>query len=164
MSAHRVRIVALAVVGAAVAAYLTLVQTRVLGHGWDPLFGDGTDEVLHSSVSRSLPFPDAALGLIAYVAEAALGLTDLGDRWRQLPVLPLAFDLVGLGLGAAAVVLVVLQATVVDAWCTACLVSAALSLLIVALGRLRNGREAFGTVRSRRRTGAGWREALLGAA
>ena len=164
MTGHRVRIVVLALAGAAVAAYLTLVQTRVFDHGWDPLFGDGTDHVLHSSVSRSLPFPDAALGLVAYVAEAVLGLTDRGDRWRRVPLLPLAFDLVGLGLGAAAVVLVALQATVVGSWCTACLASATISLLIVVLGRLRDGRVALGPVRSRRRSGASWREALLGGA
>jgi hypothetical protein len=148
VSGHRARIVLLALAGVAVATYLTLVQTRVVDHGWDPLFGDGTDHVLHSSVSRSLPFPDAALGLVAYLAEAVLGLTDTGDRWLRVPLLPLAFDAVGLGLGAAAVLLVLLQATVVGAWCTACLASAAISLLIVALGRLRDGRAALGRLRS----------------
>ena len=148
MSAHRVRIVVLALAGAAVAAYLTLVQTRLVDHGLDPFFGDGTDHVLHSSFSESLPFPDAALGLVAYLVEAVLGLTDSGDRWQRQPLLALAFDLVGLGLGAAAVVLVLLQATVVGAWCTACLVSAAISLLIVGLGRLRDGRAALHRLRS----------------
>jgi hypothetical protein len=164
MSGHRVRIVALALAGAAVAAYLTLVQTRVVDHGWDPFFGTGTDRVLHSSFSESLPFPDAALGLVAYVAEAVLGLTDIGNRWERMALLPLLFDLVGLGLGTAAVVLVVLQATAVGSWCTACLASATISLLIVALGRLRAGRAALERVRSGRRSGASWREALVGVA
>lgn len=147
MSGHRTRIVALALAGAAVATYLTLAQTGAIDHAWDPFFGDGSDRVLHSAVSRSLPFPDAALGLVAYLAEAALGVTDTGDTWDRRPLLPLAFDLVGLGLGVAAGVLVVLQATVVGHWCSACLLSAAISLLIVALGRLRDGRSAWRRLR-----------------
>lgn len=138
---------ALALLGLAVAAYLTLVQLRVVDHGWDPLFGEGTDDVLHSSVSRALPFPDAALGLVAYAAEAGLGLTARGDRWQRRPVLPLAFDLVGLGLAVAATALVGLQATVVHAWCTLCLCSAVVSFSILAVGRLHEGRAALRRLR-----------------
>ena len=155
--------IALALLGVAVAAYLTLVEVRVVEHGWDPLFGDGTDEVLHSSVSRALPFPDAALGLVAYAAEVVLGLTAAGDRWRRRPALPLCFDLVGLGLGVAAVALVLLQALVVRSWCTLCLCSAALSLSILALSRLRDARAALCAIRADRAAGRSWREALLGA-
>jgi uncharacterized membrane protein len=153
--------VVLAVLGVAVASYLTLVQTRIVEPGWDPLFGHGTEDVLHSAFSRSLPFPDAALGLVAYAVEALLGLTARHGRWSRHPVLPLAFDLVGLGLAGAAVALVVLQATVVGAWCTLCLCSAALSLAILAVGRLREGRSALPTVRDRRTAGSSWRHALV---
>jgi uncharacterized membrane protein len=75
-------------------------------------------------------------------------------------VLPLAFDLVGLGLAVAAVALVTLQATVVGAWCTLCLCSAAVSLAILAVGRLREGREALRVVRRRRAAGRSWTSAL----
>jgi uncharacterized membrane protein len=146
--------VGLALVGAGIAAYLTLVQTDVVAHAWDPVFGTGSDQVLRSDFSRSLPFPDAALGLVAYLAEAALGLTDAGDRWARLPVLPLLFDLVGLGLAVAALGLVTLQATVVGAWCLLCLGSAAVSLSILALGRLREGRRAVRRLRGQPETDA----------
>lgn len=139
--------IGLSLLGIAVAAYLTLVQLRVVDHGWDPFFGDGTNDVLHSSVSRALPFPDAALGLVAYAAEAGLGLTATGDRWQRRPVLPLAFDLVGLGLAVAAASLVGLQATVVHAWCTLCLCSATVSFAILAVGRLQEGRAALRRLR-----------------
>jgi uncharacterized membrane protein len=152
--------ITLALIGVLIAAYLTLVQTRVVDPGWDPIFGHGTEDVLHSSFSRALPFPDAALGLVAYAAEAVLGLTALGGRWGRHPVLPLAFDLVGLGLAVAAVGLVTLQATVVGAWCTLCLCSAAVSLAILAVGRLREGREALRVVRRRRAAGRSWTSAL----
>lgn len=153
---------ALALIGAALAAYLTLVQLRVVDHGWEPFFGTGTAAVLHSSVSRSLPFPDAAAGLVAYLVEAVLGLTSTQHRWQQRPVLPLAFDLVGLGLAAAAAALVVLQATVVQSWCTLCLCSATVSLGILAVGRLREGRAGLQGVRARRAAGRSWVEALVG--
>ena len=154
--------VGLALAGAAIAAYLTLVQTGHVGHAWDPVFGDGSQEVLHSAFSRALPFPDAAVGLAAYLAEAALGATGGDGRWERRPVLGAAFDLVGLGLAAAAVGLVMLQAFVVQAWCLLCLGSAAVSWTLLAIGRLREGRTAVRLVRRRRREAASWPEALLG--
>jgi uncharacterized membrane protein len=165
MPRSRSLVVALALAGACVAAYLVLVQTDVVAHAWDPVFGRGSDRVLRSSVSRSLPFPDAALGLVAYLVEAGLGLTGLGltgggARWQRRPVLPLTYDATALGLGAAAVVLVLLQATVVGHWCLLCLCSAALSLTIVAVGRLHEGREAARRVRAARGSGRSWRAAL----
>lgn len=147
-------VVALALLGAAIATYLTLVQTDAVSHAWDPVFGSGSDAVLRSDFSEALPFPDAALGLVAYLAEAALGLTDAGDRWARLPVLPLLFDAVGLGLAVAAVGLVTLQATVIGAWCLLCLGSAAVSLSILAIGRLREGRRAVRRLRGQPETDA----------
>lgn len=161
MPRTRLTVLALALAGAGVAAYLVLVQTDVVAHAWDPVFGRGSDRVLRSSVSRSLPFPDAGLGLVAYLLEAALALTDHGERWRRRPVLPLAYDATALGLGAAAVVLIGLQATVVGHWCLLCLCSAALSLSIVAVGRLREGRAAVRRVRAARQSGHSWRTALI---
>ncbi|WP_183408252.1 vitamin K epoxide reductase family protein [Nocardioides pocheonensis] len=160
MPRSRSIVVALALAGAVVAAYLVLVQTDVVAHAWDPVFGRGSDRVLRSSVSRSLPFPDAALGLVAYLLEAALALTGRGNRWQRRPVLPLLYDATALGLGAAAVLLVLLQATVVGHWCLLCLCSAALSLAIVAVGRLREGRAAVRRVRVARGSGHSWRAAL----
>lgn len=164
VSSHPSRsvVVVLALAGAAVAAYLTLVQTDVVRHAWDPVFHEGSDHVLRSSFSRSLPFPDAGLGLVAYLVEAGLGLSGGGDRWQRRPVLPLLYDATGLGLGIAAVLLVLLQATVVGSWCLLCLCSAALSLTILAVGRLREGREAVRRVQAARRTGLSWRSALVG--
>ena len=135
MSAAHARrtIVMLALVGAAIAAYLTMVQTDVVGRAWDPVFGGGSDAVLRSSFSKALPFPDAALGLVAYLAEAILGLTGGNGRWERRPVLPIAFDLIGLGLAGAAAGLVLLQAFVVGDWCLLCLCSAAVSLTMLTI-------------------------------
>lgn len=123
----------LALAGAGVAGYLAAVQMGAVGHDWDPFFGDGTDMVINSSVANLLPFPDALLGVLAYLVEAVLVLlgATVWARARRWPELLLegeavAFALAGIGL-------VVIQALVVHAWCTLCLVSAALSWLILAV-------------------------------
>ena len=160
-SAARWTAVVLAVVGAAIAAYLTTVQAGGVDRAWDPVFGRGSDHVLRSSFSRSLPFPDAAAGLVAYVLEAILGIALSTPRWGRRPLVAIAFDLVGLGLAAAAVGLFVLQAFVIQSWCLLCLASALVSWTILAVGRLREGRAAIDVVRRRRREERPWSTALL---
>jgi hypothetical protein len=88
----RLRIAALAVVGLAIATYLTLYQLGVLADVWDPFFAHGSPAVL----DWTHPFPDAALGVLAYAAEVALSfiggpLAHLarvrasgGSAWRAL--------------------------------------------------------------------------------
>lgn len=144
-SAWRERLpqVGLALVGAVVAGYLTLVQLGVLGPAWDPLFGDGSQRVLHSSFSEALPFPDAALGLLAYLADVVLGVVGGTDRWRTRPWPAYLLALVVLGAALGGLALVVVQAAVVHAWCTLCLTSAALSLAVLGVNRLREARAAL---------------------
>lgn len=120
----------LALVGLAIATYLTLYQVDVLSSPWDPIFGDGSRQVL----DLTSPIPDAAAGVVAYGSESLL----LGaGRGRTL----LGLILVA-GVGTS-VVLVVVQATVVGDWCTLCLVSAAMSFALAWLGR----EEAVGALR-----------------
>jgi len=128
-SPTRVAIVVLALAGCGVATYLTLYQVGVLDEVWDPFFPDGSRRVLTSPLSRMLPVPDAALGAVAYLAEAVLAA--LGRPGR--PKVVLAAGVVAAGLGLAAVGLIGAQLFLVDAFCTLCLVSAALSLTIVGL-------------------------------
>ncbi len=116
----------LAVAGCGLAGYLALDQIGVL-RARDPFFGTGTHAVLHSPLSRSLPVPDAAVGALAYAVEA-VSVLPWAPRWQ--PVRRVVYVVTGLALGAAAVVLVLLQAFVVHAWCTLCLVSAAVSLIL----------------------------------
>lgn len=116
----------LALFGCGLATYLALDQLGVL-RAWDPFFGAGTQAVLHSPISRALPVPDAAVGAVAYAVEAATVLPRAG-RWQ--PALLAVYVVTGLALGAAAVVLVLLQAFVIHAWCTLCLASATVSLIL----------------------------------
>jgi hypothetical protein len=120
----RARLIAAASVGLCIASYLTLYQLGVFANVWDPFFR--SEEVL-----RLLePLPDAALGVVAYLAEIVLSLIGGEDRWRSAPWTVLALGVV-ISCGAAvSVLLVIVQLVVVGAWCTLCLVSALVSFLI----------------------------------
>ena len=122
-------IVLLALVGCGVATVLTLYQVGVLETIWEPFFGDGSRRVLSSALSQALPVPDAALGVVAYLAEAILTALGRPDR----PWIVLAAGVVAAGLGVAALGLVAVQVFLVGAFCTLCLASAALSLAIAGL-------------------------------
>lgn len=134
--AKRLPLAALAALGCLIALYLALYQTGVVGTIWEPFFGDGSARILDSSLARSLPVPDAALGAIAYACEVALDLIGGEDRWRTLPWVTVLFGLLALGMAVGSLGLVLAQAFYFQAFCTLCLASAAISLIIVgpALG------------------------------
>jgi len=127
---HRAPVLILALLGAAIATYLTLYQWHVTSSVWDPLFGASSSEaVLTSSISRILPLPDATLGALAYLVEALLSILGGTDRWCRRPRLVLLYGLVLIGLAVTSLGLVLIQLLVVRAFCTLCLCSAALSWL-----------------------------------
>lgn len=121
----------LAVSGGLIALYLTLSQTGAIGAVWEPLFGDGSVKILDSSLARSLPVPDAALGAVAYGCEAVLDLFGGEDRWRRLPWVSIPFGVLAVGMALGSIGLVLAQAFYFQAFCTLCLASAAISLIIV---------------------------------
>jgi uncharacterized membrane protein len=129
-AAKRTAVIALALLGAGIAARLTMYQLGATDAPWEPLFGEGTTRVLRSSFSRSLPFPDAAVGLLAYLAELALVVAGGFARWRAVPLRVYAYGAIALGFAAGSAVLVGVQAAWIHAFCTLCLVSAALSFVL----------------------------------
>lgn len=131
---HRAIVTALAAIGCALATYLALYQLRITDRVFEPFFGDGSHHVLRSNpLVHLLPFPDALLGAIAYAAEATTA--GLGDdqRWQTNPWLVVVFGLISAGLAITAILLVLMQAFIVHAWCTLCLCSAGLSIALGAL-------------------------------
>ena len=122
---------ALALLGAAVSGYLAFYQYGVVTHVWEPFFGSGSERVLTSRLSFLLPISDAALGALAYVADAVTGLIGSTSRWRTKPWLVVLFGVLVGPLGAVSVGLVIAQPLVYDAWCTLCLASAAISLTMI---------------------------------
>jgi len=130
---RRVPVIVLSLAGLAVATTLTLFQADVLTSVWEPFFGDGSRQVLTSSVSQALPVPDASLGAVAYLLEAVLESIGGNRRAHDRPWIVVAAGVVAAGLGLAALGLVAIQALVVGAFCTLCLTSAAISLVVAAL-------------------------------
>ncbi|MBV9359408.1 MAG: vitamin K epoxide reductase, partial [Chloroflexi bacterium] len=83
---RRLPVVVLALIGCAIATYLTLYQWRVTTSVWDPFFGSHSSEaVLSSPISRFLPLPDATLGALAYLIEAIVTALGGRNRWRTSP-------------------------------------------------------------------------------
>lgn len=134
---QRVPICLLAMLAALIATYMSLYQWRLISDVWDPVFGAQSRHVLDSDVSDAMRrwflLPDALLGALAYFGDAIFGLAGSTRRWQYRPWLVVVFGIDVIPLGIVSAVLVVLQGTVVGAWCFLCLVTAALSLLLVAL-------------------------------
>lgn len=128
---QRLPIVGLALVGFAIATYLTLYQVDVLDSVWEPFFGDGSETILNSSVSHVLPVPDAALGAFGYLVDAVAGAIGGPERWRTMPWIVILFGFAVGPLGAVSVMLVIFQPVLFDSFCTLCLASAAISLAII---------------------------------
>lgn len=126
----------LALVGCGIATYLALFQYGVVEHVWEPLFGRGTIRVLRSDILQpvshalGIPVHDAALGAASYLFEAALALA--GGRFRRTthPYWMLAYAALVVLMGLTSLALILIQGLVLHAWCTLCLVSASLSLMI----------------------------------
>ena len=134
---HRVPICLLAGVATVISVYLALYQWRLIGSVWDPLFGAQSAQVLDSEASetmrRWIGAPDAALGALAYLGDLIFGLAGSTRRWQYRPWLVVLFGLDVIPLGLVSAILVVLQGTVVGAWCFLCLVTAVISLALIAL-------------------------------
>ena len=104
-----------------IAGVSALYQLRIADAVFEPFFGDGSERVLDSPVSRALPVPDALLGAAAYVADAVGGILGGPGRWRRRPWLVLAFGFAVGPLGAISIVLVIAQPLLFHAFCTLCL-------------------------------------------
>jgi hypothetical protein len=129
--AQRLPVIGLALSGFAIAAYLAAYQWDLVGSVWEPFFGDGSETILNSSVSEVLPIPDAALGMLGYLADAVTGAIGSKDRWRRMPWIVIIFGLAIGPLGAVSILLVILQPVLYSTFCTLCLASAAISLLMI---------------------------------
>jgi uncharacterized membrane protein len=138
--------IALALAGLGIATYLALYQFGVIPAVWEPFFGDGSERVLHSFVERLLPVPDATLGMFAYVVDIVLGSIGPTDRWRTQPWIVVIYALAIIAFACIAIALVCIQAFVVQAWCTLCLASASISVVLL-VPAIRELRPAVGQLR-----------------
>lgn len=124
----RIGLAALSTLGFAIALYLMLYQFDVFPSVWDPWFD--SYKVLHFTD----PWPDASLGVLAYGAEIVLSFIGGRDRWRTMPWTTISYGFIVLSGAGVSMFLMIIQPTWVGAWCTLCLSSAAISLILCGWG------------------------------
>jgi len=76
---------------------------------------------------------DAALGALAYTFEFLMGYMGGPSRWRTMPWMVTFFGILVIPLGLVHILLVISQPVVVGAWCTFCLIAAAIMLPMIPL-------------------------------
>lgn len=130
---QRAPVIALAFVSFLVARYMAAFQLGYIEAAWDPFFGNGTERVLTSQVSRAWPISDAGLGAMVYMIEFLMGLMGDRRRWRTMPWMVAGFGFVVIPLGIVSIALVIMQPLAVGAWCSPCLFTAAAMLLMIPL-------------------------------
>ncbi len=130
---QRTPIIILALVNFFLARYLAAYQLGHIDHAWDPMFSEGTHDVLTSDISEAFPISDAGLGAVAYMIEALIGCIGNAARWRTAPWAVALFGLLVVPVGVVSLVLIMLQPVVVGSWCFLCLVTALIMLIMAVL-------------------------------
>jgi uncharacterized membrane protein len=125
-------LIIIAFIGFQISLYLGLYQLNIISSVWEPFFGDGSHKVLTSRISRALPVPDALLGAFSYLLDTITGIIGGTDRWRAKPWIVILFGIATGPLGMVSVLLVILQPVAVGAWCTLCLVTAFISVIMIS--------------------------------
>jgi hypothetical protein len=155
---QRAPIIVLAIVGTAVAGYLAMFQLGFFDTVWEPLFGEGSRRILTSWVSQlTHPLPDAGLGALSYLADAVTGAIGGRRRWKTMPWMVILFGLAVGPLGVVSVLLVILQPVLFDSWCTLCLASGAISVLMIGPAMDEVLASLQHVARARRAGGSTWR-------
>jgi uncharacterized membrane protein len=129
---ERIPLVIIASIGFFIAIYLALYQLKVVNSVWDPFFGDGTERVLTSKVSQAFPIPDALLGAFGYLVDVVSGIVGGVNRWKTMPWIVILFGVAVGPLGLVSILLVISQPVLVGAWCTLCLTSAVISVIMIS--------------------------------
>lgn len=128
---QRAPMIVVAFVAWLISRHLAAYQLGYITTIWEPFFGDGTVRVLTSDVSRAFPISDAGLGAVAYTIEMLMAWMGGKTRWRSMPWMVTFFFILVVPLGVVSIVLVILQPIAVGAWCSLCLMSAALMLIMI---------------------------------
>lgn len=160
---QRAPVIALAFVSFLVARYMAAFQLGYISTAWDPFFGNGTERVLNSEVSKAWPISDAGLGAMTYMIEVLMGLMGDQRRWRTMPWMVAGFGFVVVPLGIVSIALVIMQPLAVGAWCSPCLFTAAAMLLMIPLSLDEVVAMVQMVIRKKREGHSAWRVFWLGA-
>jgi uncharacterized membrane protein len=129
---QRIPLIVIATIGVLIATYLGLYQLRIFNTVWEPFFGDGSKKILNSSVSKVLPIPDGLIGAFGYLADVVTGVIGGKKRWKTMPWIVVVFGVAIGPLGLISILLVVFQPVLFNAWCTLCLTSAIISVVMIS--------------------------------
>lgn len=129
---ERVPLMMISAIGFCIAMYLGFYQMHIVNSAWDPFFYDGTAKVLTSKLSKNFPIPDALLGAFAYLLDLVSAIIGGTDRWKSKPWIVIIFGMAVGPLGLMSVFLVISQPIIVGHWCTLCLCSAAISIVMIS--------------------------------
>lgn len=125
-------LILIAFIGFQIALYLGLYQVGVVSSVWEPFFANGSEKVLNSPISKALPIPDALLGAFSYLLDAVSGIIGGTRRWKTKPWIVVLFGIATGPLGLTSVLLVIFQPVLVGAWCTLCIVTAIISIVMIS--------------------------------
>lgn len=128
---QRLPIMFLAYLGFLFSRYLAAYQLGHIENVWDPFFENGTERVLTSSVSKAFPVSDAGLGAMTYLLDVIAAAIGGKQRWRTMPWAVIMFGLMIIPAGITSITLIMLQPISVGAWCTLCLTTAFIMLIMV---------------------------------
>jgi uncharacterized membrane protein len=112
--------------------YLAFYQLHIVNSVWDPFFGNGTEKVLTSKLSQKFPIPDALLGAFGYLIDVVTGSVGNEGRWKTKPWIVIIFGIAVGPLGLVSILLVISQPIIVGYWCTLCLCSAVISVVMIS--------------------------------
>ena len=128
---QRLPLVIIACIGLVIALYLGSYQLRIIPSVWEPFFGEGSEKILNSGISKILPVPDAILGAFGYLLDAVSGIIGKTRRWKTMPWIVVLFGIAIGPLGIVSLFLVVAQPVLIGAWCTLCLLTAVISIVMI---------------------------------
>lgn len=128
---QRLPIMMLAFIGFLLARYLAAFQLGHIPDVWEPFFGDGSAKILKSDVSKAFPVSDGGLGAMSYLMDVIAAAIGDRNRWRTMPWMVLLFGFFIIPTGVTSITLVMLQPIAVNAWCTICLITAFIMLIMV---------------------------------
>jgi len=128
---QRAPMIIAAFLGWMISRYLAAFQLGYIKEVWEPFFGGGTVKVLTSDVSKMWPISDAGLGAAAYTFEMLMAWMGGKTRWRTMPWMVTFFFILVVPLGVTSIVLVILQPVAVGHWCTLCLATALIMLVMI---------------------------------
>lgn len=128
---QRLPIMYLAFIGFLMARYLAAFQLGHIPNAWDPFFGNGTERILTSDISKAFPVSDAGLGAMSYLLDVIAAAIGDKQRWKTMPWMVILFGLFIIPTGVTSITLVMLQPIGVGAWCSICLFTAFIMLIMV---------------------------------